>query len=39
MLKIFFLRLNVLLSDYADIQTDGQCVKEIKMERTFKNRE
>jgi len=39
MLKIFFLRLNILFSDYEDIKIDGQCVKEIKMEHNFKNRE
>jgi hypothetical protein len=37
MLKIFFLRLNILFSDYEDNELDGKCVKEIKTEHNFKN--
>ena len=37
MLKIFFLRLSVLFSDYEDTLLDGKHVEEIKMEQNFKN--
>jgi hypothetical protein len=36
MLKVFFLQMNVLFSDYEDIQIDGQCVKEIKWNITLR---